>query len=72
MVFRGSDHAIHVLTLISNSSARPSATDGDPRLPNLKRRLPEEKKTAQKAGVATVRIKMVCIRAVRLTHSGQV
>jgi hypothetical protein len=40
----------HVLTLISSLSARVSATHGVPHLPNLKRRLPEEKKTAQKAG----------------------
>jgi hypothetical protein len=42
---------------ISSSSADFSATHGDPRLPNLKRRLPgkqKEKKTAQKASTLTL------------------
>ena len=43
-VFRSGNDTAHILTLISSSSARISATHGDPRLPNLKRRLPEEKK----------------------------
>ena len=34
-------------TLISSSSAQPSAAHGDPRLPNLKRRLPDDKKKKQ-------------------------
>ena len=36
--------SIQVLTPISVSSARLSATHGDPRLPNLKRRMPEKQK----------------------------
>ncbi len=50
MVVRRWNHLVHILTMISSPSARLSATHGDPRLPNLKRRVPEEKKTAQKAG----------------------
>ena len=46
LVFRRWNHPVHVLTLLSSSSARLSATHGDFRLPNLKRRLPGEKKTA--------------------------
>jgi hypothetical protein len=38
------DGAIPVLTPISSSSAGLSATHGDPRLPNLKRRMPEKQK----------------------------
>ena len=42
------DGSIQVLTPISVSSARLSATHGDPRLPNLKRRMPEKQKKNSK------------------------
>jgi hypothetical protein len=42
--FRSGNKAAHILILISSSSAQISATHGDPRLPNLKRRLPERTK----------------------------
>ncbi len=54
LVFRRWNHPVHVLTLISSSSARLSAAHGDPRLPNLKRRLPEGKKNQLRRQVATV------------------
>jgi hypothetical protein len=57
VVLRSMTDAVPVLTLISSSSAHFGAAHGDPRLPNLKRRLPEgnRKKKQLRRQVATVR-----------------
>jgi hypothetical protein len=57
VVLRSMTHAVQARTLISSSSAHFGAAHGDPRLPNLKRRLPEgiRKKNQLRRQVATVR-----------------